>query len=89
MLDVRIDGWLRQYGPRTHESLDADSVEHLLDALEERYPRMKFKVRDETGQLRPYVRVFLDGEDVSATGGVAAPLTGVRSVAILHSIAGG
>ncbi|MCI4330416.1 MAG: MoaD/ThiS family protein [Thermoplasmata archaeon] len=89
MLDVQLDGWLREYGPRTHESLEADSVERLLDALEERYPRLRFKLRDETGKLRPYVRVFLDGEDVSATSGVAASLTGVRSVSILHSIAGG
>ena len=89
MLDVRLDAWLREYGPRTHESLAADSVEQLLDALERRYPRLQFKIRDETGQLRPYVRVFVDGKDISGAGGVAASLVGVRSVAILHSIAGG
>jgi len=89
MLDVRIDAWLREYGPRTHESLAADSVEQLLDALEERYPRLRFKIRDESGQLRPYVRVFVDGTDISGTQGVAQSLVGVRSVAILHSIAGG
>jgi molybdopterin synthase sulfur carrier subunit len=89
MLDVRLDGWLREFGPRTHESLEADSVEHLLDALEERYPRLKFKLRDESGKLRPFIRVFVDGEDVSANSGVAASLAGVRTVAILHSIAGG
>ncbi len=89
MLDVRIDAWLREYGPRTHESVAADSVEQLLDALEGRYPRLKFKLRDEAGHLRPYVRVFVDGKDVSGTSGVAASLVGVRSVAILHSIAGG
>lgn len=89
MLDVRLDGWLREYGPRSHETIEADSVDHLLDALEGRYPRLKFKIRDETGQLRPYVRVFLDGNDVSGAGGVSTSLAGVRSVAILHSIAGG
>jgi len=89
MLDVRLDAWLREYGARTHESLEADSVGQLLDALETRYPRLKFKIRDETGQIRPYVRVFVDGEDVSAAGGAAVSLVGVRSVAILHSIAGG
>ena len=67
----------------------ADSIEHLLDALEERYPRLKFKLRDETGQLRRYVRVFVDAEDISGTTGVATSLAGARSVDILHSIAGG
>lgn len=89
MLEVRLDGWLREYGPRTRETLEADSVGQLLDALEGRYPRLRFKIRDETGQLRPYVRVFVDGQDVSGTVGVAASLVGARSVAILHSVAGG
>jgi len=89
MLDVHLDSWLREFGPRTRERVDADSVEHLLDRLEERYPRLKFKLRDETGQLRRYVRVFVDGEDVSGTTGVATSLAGVRTIDILHSIAGG
>jgi sulfur-carrier protein len=89
MLDVRLDSWLREFGPRGRERVEADSVEHLLDELERRHPRLRFKVRDETGRLRQYVRVFVDGEDVSATTGVGTPLAGARTVDILHSIAGG
>ncbi len=88
-IDVHLDSWLREFGPRGNEKLHADSVEHLLDALEERYPRLRFKIRDEAGQLRRYVRVFVDEEDVSRTTGVATSLTGVTTVDILHSIAGG
>lgn len=88
-LEVHLDSWLRQYGPQGKEKVEADSVEHLLDALERRYPRLRFKIRDETGQLRRYVRVFVDGEDVSGNTGVTTPLAGVRNIDILHSIAGG
>ncbi len=88
-VEVRLDGWLRQFGAPSRESVDADSIDHLIDALEERYPRLQFKLRDETGHLRRYVRVFLDGKDVSATTGVSTPLSDVRVVDILHSIAGG
>ncbi|MFY9717024.1 MAG: MoaD/ThiS family protein [Thermoplasmata archaeon] len=89
MLDVHLDSWLREFGPRGREPVEADSVEHLLDVLEGRYPRLRFKVRDENGALRRYVRVFVDGEDVSATTGVTTRLTGARTIDILHSIAGG
>jgi len=89
MLDVRLDSWLREFGPRGREKSDAASVAALLDELEARYPRLRFKIRDETGQLRRYVRVFVDGDDVSGTTGVETPLTGARMVDILHSIAGG
>jgi sulfur-carrier protein len=88
-LDVHLDSWLREFGPRGKERLEADSVGHLLDALEDKYPRLRFKIRDETGRLRRYVRVFVDGEDVSGTTGVETSLTGARTIDILHSIAGG
>jgi sulfur-carrier protein len=89
MLEVRLDSWLREFGPKGRETLRADSVEQLLDELEGRYPRLRFKLRDETGQLRKYVRVFVDGKDVSGTTGVTTGLAGARTIDILHSIAGG
>jgi len=89
VLEVRLDSWLRGFGPRSREEVDAASVREMLDVLEGRYPRLRFKLRDETGRLRRYVRVFVDGEDVSGTTGVATPLTGARTIDILHSIAGG
>ncbi len=88
-LQVHLDSWLREFGPRGTEQAEAGSVSQLLDVLESRYPRLRFKLRDETGQLRRYVRVFVDGEDVSGSTGVSTPLTGARTIDILHSIAGG
>ena len=88
-LEVHLDSWLREFGPPSVETVGADSVEHLLDVLEQRYPRLRFKLRDETGELRRYVRVFVDGEDVSGTTGVSTSLAGARAIDILHSIAGG
>ena len=89
MLEVHLDSWLREFGPRGNEKVTADSVAHLIDALEQKYPRLRFKLRDETGQLRRYVRVFVDGEDVSGSTGVATSLAGSETIDILHSIAGG
>ena len=89
VIEVRLDSWLREFGPHRKESVDADSVDRVLDALESRYPRLRFKIRDEFGRLRRYVRVFVDGEDVSGSSGVHTPLTGARTVDILHSVAGG
>lgn len=89
VLEIHLDSWLRQYGPQGKEKAEAESVEQLLDVLEGRYPRLRFKLRDESGQLRRYVRVFVDGEDVSGTTGVTTSLTGARTIDFLHSIAGG
>ncbi len=89
MHEVHLDSWLREFGPRGSERLEAESIAQVLDLLESRYPRLRYKLRDETGELRRYVRVFVDGKDVSATTGVATRLTGDRTIDFLHSIAGG
>lgn len=89
VLEVRLDGWLREFGPRRKESVAAESLDGVFDALETRYPRLRFRVRDETGRLRRYVRVFVDGEDVSATTGLSTPVGRAQTVDILHSVAGG
>lgn len=88
-LDVHLDAWIREFGPSTRERARAGTVGELLDELERRYPRLRFKLRDETGNLRRYIRVFVDGDDVSGGEGVKATLSGARTVDILHSIAGG
>jgi sulfur-carrier protein len=89
MVDVRLDNWLRRYGSPAKDRVDARTVQQLIEVLEGRYPGLRLKLRDETGSLRPYVRVFVDGEDVSGTTATATPLDGARTIDILHSIAGG
>lgn len=89
VVEVRFDSMLRDFGPTRSERVDAESVGSLLDVLETRHPRLRFKIRDETGHLRRFVRVFVDGHDVSASTGVETPLRGARTVDILHSVAGG
>ncbi len=88
-LDVRLDNWLRRYGSPAADRVDAGTVAELLDVLEGRYPGLRLKIRDESGSLRPYVRVFVDGEDVSGAEGARTALAGARTIDILHSIAGG
>ncbi len=89
MTEVHLDAMLREFVPRTRFESDASSVDALLDELERAAPRLRHKLRDETGALRRYVRVFVDGEDVSRAPGLRVPLDGARTVDILHSIAGG
>jgi sulfur-carrier protein len=87
--EVRIDSFLREYGPPSKVTATSTSVAGLLDELEARYPRLRLKLRDETGELRRFVRVFVNGDDVRNGEGLATSLAGPDRVDILHSIQGG
>jgi molybdopterin converting factor small subunit len=89
MASVRLDGMLKEFVPRLKLSSDAVSVRMLLDDLERQYPRLRSKLRDESGRIRPYVRVFVNGEDAHELKGLDTPIGPADSVDVLHSIQGG
>jgi molybdopterin converting factor small subunit len=61
----------------------------LLDELAVRHPRLGRRLRDETGTLRRFVNVYVDGEDVRYEGMLAAAVRDGAVVQVLPSVAGG
>ena len=61
----------------------------LLDELERDYPVLVRRLRDETGALRRYVNVYVDGIDVRSERGVATLVGEDAVVRILPATAGG
>ncbi|GAA1111997.1 hypothetical protein GCM10009582_06980 [Arthrobacter flavus] len=47
------------------------------------------RIRDETGALRRYVNVYVDGEDVRRLAGLSTPVPPGAEVMIIQSVAGG
>jgi sulfur-carrier protein len=89
MAEVRLDAMLSEFVPRRTLTTRASSVGALLDDLETRFPRLKHRLRDETHALRPFVKVFVNGEEVRTGRGTATPIGPEDEVDILHSIQGG
>jgi sulfur-carrier protein len=86
---VDLDGMLREYVPRRHLTSSAPTLGALLVELEEEFPRLRGKLRDETGSLRPFVRLFQNGEAVDRTNWPEVKLGERDKVDVLHSIQGG
>lgn len=89
MAQVHLDGMLREYVRVRTVEANGGSVRSILDELEGKYPRLTGKIRDETGTIRRFVRVFVNGDDVRGLQGLDTPVAGADRVDILHSIAGG
>jgi molybdopterin synthase sulfur carrier subunit len=61
----------------------------VIEALEREYPGLRFNLCHETGELRPFVNVFLNGEDVRFLQGLDTPIPTGATMHIIHSVAGG
>ena len=89
MPTVHLDGMLRQYVSARSIEVEAADVSGLIDRIEEVYPRLRYRLRDEAGMLRRFVRIFVNGQDVSLVPGLTTRLRAGDKVDILHSIQGG
>jgi molybdopterin converting factor small subunit len=73
--------------------LDVDpggpTLGNLLDALAERHPLLGRRIRDETGRVRRFVNVYVNGEDVRFAQGLATEVRDGAEVQVLPSVAGG
>ena len=65
------------------------SVGTLIGLLDVEFPGISQRLLDDQGEVRKFVNIFLDDEDIRERDGVNTSLSGVKEVVILPSIAGG
>lgn len=65
------------------------TVREILDSLEHNFPGLGFNLCYETGELRPFVNIFLEGENIRYLQGLDTPVTASATLHILPSVAGG
>jgi len=62
---------------------DGGTLDALFNDLEQRYPGLRFRVVDEQSELRPNMRVFVNGLGVRALDHALAPGDFVAVVLVL------
>jgi molybdopterin synthase sulfur carrier subunit len=87
---VQIPAPLRSLtGGQATVDVDAPDVDGLVSALEARHPGLSARLLDASGELRSYVRVFVNEEDVRSLQKKQTPLKNGDTVSIVPAIAGG
>ena len=66
----------------------ASTVAEALDALTKRFPDLSRHVRDESGQIRQFLNIYLNEEDIRFLGGESCALREGDRVLLVPSIAG-
>ncbi|MFJ8943136.1 MoaD/ThiS family protein [Streptomyces sp. NPDC102395] len=88
-IEVRIPTILRQYtdGQKAVEG-SGDTLADLFTDLESRHSGIRDRIVDD-GQLRRFVNVYLNDEDVRFVDGINTKLADGDTVTILPAVAGG
>jgi sulfur-carrier protein len=67
----------------------ATTIAEALNDLTTRFPNLSRHVRDESGQIRQFLNVYLNEEDIRFLGGESCALKEGDRVLLVPSIAGG
>ncbi|MGH8877174.1 MAG: MoaD/ThiS family protein [Stackebrandtia sp.] len=73
-------------------SVDVDaqaSLATVLDTVAQRHPRLGRRIRDERGEVRRYVNIFIGDDECRTISGVDSNIADGTEVRILPSVAGG
>lgn len=78
----------RASGART-VTVEGATVRAVIAALDAAHPGLHFNLCHETGELRPFVNIFVNGRNVRTLDGLETPVPPGATLHILPSVAGG
>ncbi|MBI4531124.1 MAG: MoaD/ThiS family protein [Candidatus Latescibacteria bacterium] len=65
------------------------TIQDLIDDLDSQYSGMKERLLDESGEVRRFVNIYVNEEDIRFLEGKQTPLKEGDSISIIPAIAGG
>jgi molybdopterin synthase sulfur carrier subunit len=87
---VRIPQPLRRFTSNQELiEVSAPTIQAALESLEAQFPEIGERLRDGQGQLRRFVNIYVDGEDIRFLKGLATEIKDGAEVSIIPAIAGG
>ncbi|GAC1374423.1 MAG: MoaD/ThiS family protein [Actinomycetota bacterium] len=87
---VKIPTLLRPTtGGNAELQVDAATVRELIEKIVADYPDLRERVLDGNGEIRAFVNVYVEDEDVRFLEGLDTPVLDRQVVSILPAVAGG
>jgi molybdopterin synthase sulfur carrier subunit len=81
---------LRRFtGGEARVELAGATVGEVLDALEAQYPGIGERLRDDSGQIRRFVNVFVNGKNIRDGDGAETVVAPGDELGIIPAMAGG
>lgn len=65
------------------------SVRAILETLDRTYPGIRQQLCDETGEVRSFINIFVNGTEIRQLDGLSTPVQNGDEVSIIPAMAGG
>ena len=90
MIKVRIPTPLRPMtGGKNEVEVSGNSVAEIIENLASAHPGIKERICDEQGEIRRFINIYVNEEDIRFMTGKDTPLKEGDEMSIIPAIAGG
>ena len=87
---VRVPTPLRKFTQGADEvNAQGHTIKAMVDDLEKNFPGIKERICDETGKVRRFVNVYVNGDDIRFLQNLETALKEGDNISIVPAIAGG
>lgn len=87
---IRIPSPLRRYTEgQSKVTVAGTSVIEVIDNLETSYPGLKSRICDESGQIKRYVNIFVNEDEIRTLNGADSAVDEKDEISIVPAMAGG
>ena len=70
-------------------SVEGNSIAEVIDSLENTFPGIKKRICEESGELRSFVNIFVNGEDIRFSDGINTSISSGDEISLVPAVAGG
>ena len=89
-VNVKIPTPLRRLtSNQSSVSAEGGTVSSVIDSLDGQFPGIRERLCEETGELRHFVNIYVNGEDVRYLDGLGSAVSEGDEVSIVPAVAGG
>jgi sulfur-carrier protein len=89
-ITIQIPSALRRHtGGTAKVACSVTNLNELFSVLDEKFPELKSHLRDDSGQVRRFLNVYVNEEDIRFLGGSGYSFKDGDEVLLVPSIAGG
>ncbi len=90
MATIFIPSSLRRYtAGQSKAQVSGGTINEVIEDLERQYPGVKSRLCDDSGQIKRYVNVFVNDEEIRALQGSDTTVSDKDEVSIVPAMAGG
>jgi molybdopterin synthase sulfur carrier subunit len=88
--EVRIPAPLRRLTNGQNKiTAEGKTLQEIIDFLEQNFPSIKSRICDEDGEIRNFVNIYINEEDVRFLNGISSKINDGDEISIVPAVAGG